>query len=441
MRDVELQQKCYRLLSDYYGKQGNLKKSTEYKTQLDLLIAAQEKEEERKRQINRLEQTIEATGQEKQITQAKLTEQSKKLLQSTASLRMAERSLRTTTDYLQATTDSLQEIEAISRNRQMEIDLLQKNKELTDITIKEQETRFENEALFRNSVLGGSLLSIALVGVLIVSNRKSIKANRKIKQQNKNIKSSINYAKRIQEAMLPKAEHHPSIFQDSFILFKPRDTVSGDFYWISEITKKGQTTSDVAFAAVDCTGHGVPGALMSMIGINALNSLANRGITESNLLLDSLDHEIRTALQQEISGINDGMDVALCIYRQKEKVLEFSGAQNPLVYIQNDSLIQIKGDAHSIGGRKKTTEGYHFKKHQVVIDTPTVVYLFSDGYKDQFGGTENRKFLTKKLHKLLLEIHHLPMPEQMNTLQATIDAWKGEHDQTDDILVMGIRLA
>jgi serine phosphatase RsbU (regulator of sigma subunit) len=323
----------------------------------------------------------------------------------------------------------------------MEIDLLQKNKELADVTIKEQEARIENETLFRNSILGGSLLSIALVGVLIVSNRKSIKSNRKIKQQNKNIKSSINYAKRIQEAMLPKAEHHPTILRDSFILFKPRDTVSGDFYWISEITKKGQATHDVAFAVADCTGHGVPGALMSMIGINALNTLANRGITESNLLLDSLDHEIRTALRQEISGVNDGMDVALCIYRHKEKVLEFSGAQNPLVYIQNNNLTQVKGDVHSIGGRKKTTEGYHFKKHQITIDTPTVIYLFSDGYKDQFGGPENKKFLSRKLHKLLLEIHQLPMADQLNTLHATIDAWKGDHGQTDDILVMGIRLA
>lgn len=439
-RDVHVRQRCYELLSDYYRKQGNTKKAEEYKTQLDLLISAQQAEAERVRKIDELEKNIESVGQEKEMADAKLSEQSKKLLQSAASLRLAERSLRTTTDYLQATSDSLKEVEAISKSRQLEIDLLQKDKDLADITIKEQNARIKNEELFRNSILGGSLLSVALVAVLIVSNRKSIKANKKINHQNKNIKSSITYAKRIQDAMLPREDHYPKVFENSFILFKPRDTVSGDFYWMSEIRTADRANPDVAFAAVDCTGHGVPGALMSMIGINGLNSLVGHGICESNLLLDALDKEIRTALRQEVSGINDGMDVALCIYRQREKILEFSGAQNPMVYIQDNNLIQIKGDSHSIGGKKKTTAGYHFKKHVVPIDKPTVVYLFSDGYKDQFGGAENRKFLSKKLHKLLLEIHQLPMQDQMNTLNATIDAWKGTREQTDDILVMGLKI-
>jgi serine phosphatase RsbU (regulator of sigma subunit) len=171
-----------------------------------------------------------------------------------------------------------------------------------------------------------------------------------------------------------------------------------------------------------------------------LNGLVNQGVRETNLLLDALDREIRTALQQEVSGNNDGMDVALCIYRQKEKKVEFSGAKSPLVYIQDNELFRIKGDSHSIGGKKKTKSGFTFKKHEIKIDKPTVLYLFSDGYKDQFAADSGEKFLSKKLNKLLLDIHNLPMEDQLKTLDQTLQAWKGNREQTDDILVMGLKL-
>src|SRR5690606_5962002 len=169
---------------------------------------------------------------------------------------------------------------------------------------------------------------------------------------------------------------HQKIFKNAFILFKPRDSVSGDFYWFTDIKNGTSNNGDIAFAAVDCTGQGVLGAFMSMIGINALNGLVNKGVIETNKMLDSLDHEIRTALQQDSSGNNDGMDIALCIYRKSRKVIEFSGAKNPLVYIQDNELFQIKGDIHSIGGIKHKNE-FLFKKHEIAIDKPTVVYLFS----------------------------------------------------------------
>jgi len=437
--DILSRQKCYQILADYYNKQGNSKKSVEYQTQFNLLVSAQQNEALKARQINELEQHIQTVGLENQATQAKLSEQAQQLNQTNSSLLMTQRSLRATTDYLLATTDSLKEIEALHKQRQMEIDLLQKDKDLADIKIKEQEARIENEKLARKFTLVGSLLATALVAVMVISYRKKTKDNKKINQQNKNIKSSINYAKRIQEAMLPKTEQYPPGFQNSFILFKPRDTVSGDFYWLSDIKKESHSGGDLGFAAVDCTGHGVPGAFMSMIGINALNGLVSRGITQTDRLLDALDCEIRTALQQDVSGNNDGMDIALCIYRQKEKVLEFSGAKNPLVYIQDNELFKIKGDMHSIGGRKRSNS-FSFKKHEVRIDKPTVLYLFSDGYKDQFGGKDNTKFLNKKLSKLLLEIHGLPMHEQMSILELTINEWKGTREQTDDILVMGLKI-
>jgi len=439
-KDVLLQEKCYQLLAVYHDKQGNVKKSQEYQTQYNLLVTAREHDAIQAQQINQLEEHVKTAGIENQATQAKLSEQAQKLNQTNSSLRNAERSLRTTTDYLLATADSLKEMEAISRQRQMEIDLLQKDRELAEVKINEQEARIENEKLVRNSALGGSLLVAMLISVMIISYRKKAKDSKKIAKQNKNIKSSINYAKRIQEAMLPKTEQYPPIFQNSFILFKPRDTVSGDFYWMSEVRKNSQQNGDVAFASVDCTGHGVPGAFMSMIGINALNGLVNRGFNESHLLLDALDKEIRTALQQDVSGNSDGMDVSLCIYRQKENLVEFSGAKSPLVYIQNNELFRIKGDSHAIGGRARTTLGFSFKKHEIKIDKPTVLYLFSDGYKDQFSADGKGKFLSKKLNKLLLDIHNLPMEDQLKTLEATIQAWKGDREQTDDILVMGLKL-
>lgn len=430
--DPTLQQKCYQLLAGYYEKQGNHKKAAEYYTQYKVLVTAKYNEELKKREVNELKQRIEKEGLEKRSTQSKLSEQAKKLEMVNDSLRKIEGSLR-------ATADSLKITEEISRSRQMEIDLLQKDKELADTRIREQEVKLENEALVRNFVATGILLSLALIAVLIISYRKKSNDNKKIAQQNKNIRSSINYAKRIQEAMLPKAEQHPAIFGNAFILFKPRDTVSGDFYWFSDIKATPSQNADIAFAAVDCTGHGVPGAFMSMIGINALNGIINRGITETNAMLDALDVEIRTALKQEVSGNNDGMDVALCIYRPGRKTLEFSGAKNPLVYIQNRELHQIKGDIHSIGGRKHKKQ-FFFRKHEIAIDQPTVIYLFSDGYKDQFGGKDNTKFMSKRLNQLLLEIHHKPMQEQMRILHDAIEAWKGPLEQTDDILVMGLRL-
>lgn len=423
--DAPLQQKCYQLLAEYYSKHGNKKRAAECQFQYNLLVKARQDEALKTREVKELKQHIEKVGLEKLATESRLQE--------------TNDSLRIIGHSLQATTDSLKQIEQISKNRQMEIDLLQKDKELAEAKIKEQETRIQNEALVRNFIIVGTLLSVALIIVLIISYRKKIRANEQIDQQNRNIKSSINYAKRIQEAMLPRKDQYPAVFENSFILFQPRDTVSGDFYWLSDIKTDTQQGPDIAFAAVDCTGHGVPGAFMSMIGINALNGIVNRGVTETNVILDSLDHEIRTALRQEISGNNDGMDAALCIYRQRKKVLEFSGAKSPLVYIQNNSLFQVKGDIHSIGGSKHKNQ-FFFKKHEIAIDQPTVLYLFSDGYKDQFGGKDNGKFMAKRLNNLLLEIHQLPMDQQRNILQTTLDEWKGIRGQTDDILVMGLKL-
>ena len=275
----------------------------------------------------------------------------------------------------------------------------------------------------------------------------------KIQYKNKNIMQSINYAQRIQEAMLPKQETMHKLFKDSFIFFKPRDIVSGDFYWFKEIVPQKKrvkfTNSQLAssaeikhekyaVAAVDCTGHGVPGAFMSMLGFNLLNDIVGKGITKPNEILNSLHNGIRTSLNQDATQNRDGMDMALCIIDPEEKTLEYSGAQNPLIYIQDGKLYRVRGTKYPVGGFQ--VENHEYNMHKINIDKPTTCYIFSDGFHDQFGGPKGRKFMTKNFRDLLYEIYNMPMEEQKNILELVIKEWKGTNEQTDDILIIGFRL-
>lgn len=439
--DTPQRQKCYKLLADYYKATGNQPKANEYLLQSK---AIQEKEDS-DRKLNELARQNKKTKEltEKQMRQLKehLNEVETEKSAREMELETERARLKQTEDSLKIKGDSLRIIEEISQKRQLEIDLLNKDKELAGLKIKEQNARIENEILIRNFVIVVILMVAALVVVLIINHRRKQKINKEIHRQNENIKSSINYAKRIQEAMLPRKDQQLSLVADSFVLFKPRDVVSGDFYWFMELPNghADHNQHDLAFAAVDCTGHGVPGAFMSMIGINSLNGFISHGVKETNTLLDSLHAEIRSALRQEVTGNNDGMDAALCIYRKQRKVLEFSGAKLPLIYIQDDKLQQVKGDIHSIGG-SKSKPSLSFRKHVIKIDRPTTVYLFSDGYRDQFGGKDNAKFMSKRFSQLLFDIHKLPMDQQREKLDKTIESWKDSRKQTDDILVMGIKL-
>lgn len=412
---IEKQLICYPLLETFYRESGNARKASEITALLASLESLREKESVARAEASILHQQATAALQEKAAQERVLTSQSEKLKLTEASLR---------------------EVEILNQKNQLEIDLLSRDREVALLRIQEQNARLDSEAIFRKAILIVVLLSTSLIGVLIVNYRKKVKTNKRIDLQNKNIKSSINYAKRIQEAMLPKKEVQESLLKNSFILFKPRDVVSGDFYWFSPLNADG---SDLVFGAIDCTGHGVPGAFMSMIGMNCLNSIVNRGVVHTDRILELLHQDIRNALQQDVTGNNDGMDLSLCIYRDAAKVLEFSGAKSPLVYVQDGALHQIKGDIHSIGG-SRSKQAQRYKKHSIPIDRPTMVYLFTDGYRDQFGGEENQKFMGKRFLNLLREIYHLPMQDQFSILNRTFDDWKGSGEQTDDVLVMGVLL-
>jgi len=429
-QDLPLQLKCYEWLIEIHKNLGENGKVSEYQNLYDNIISNQQKEKLTERQLMEMEREVDKADKEKKTVKHLLSRQSR-------DLRRTEDSLLTTKYSLEETEQSLKLAEEVSENQRLQIDLLNSDRQLAEIRIKEQQARLKNAALLRNSIVVATMLAGSLVFVIILSYRRKLAANREIERQNQNIQSSINYAKRIQDAMLHKSQVLGKLLPDSFVLYKPRDVVSGDFYWVSEI--KSWYDPDIVITAADCTGHGIPGAFMSMIGINALNGIISQGIAESDQILNALDIEVRTALQQETTGNKDGMDIALCIYRKEKSILEFSGAKNPLVYIQDNELHQIRGDVHSIGGNQPK-EGFSFKKHMIPIDQPTTFYLFSDGFQDQFGGENNAKFMSKRFKKLLFEIHEKPMQEQLEILTQTLNDWKGSVKQTDDILVMGIKL-
>jgi len=259
--------------------------------------------------------------------------------------------------------------------------------------------------------------------------------HRKISTQNKEITDSIQYAKRIQYATLPKKVISKDVIEDHFILFMPRNIVSGDFYWYHEFEEC------VVITAVDCTGHGVPGAFMSMLGITFLNEIVvEKGIREAGKILDELRKKIIHALGQESieARTSDGMDMALSIIEKRTKKMQFAGAYNPLICLRNDELIEIKGDRMPVGIYEKK-EGL-FETHSIQLESKDSIYLFSDGYADQFGGSKDRKFLTKNFRRLLQEISTLPMNEQKRVLEITLRDWQGNLAQVDDILVIGFKV-
>ncbi len=258
--------------------------------------------------------------------------------------------------------------------------------------------------------------------------------NEEIIQKNNSITASINYAKRIQEAMLPLKEKISAGLPENFILFKPRDIVSGDFYWYAEQDGK------IIYTAVDCTGHGVPGALMSMIGSEILTSIVKtNGITKADVILEKMNDYVITALKQEKEGLSqDGMDMALCVIDKENKTVEFAGAKNPLIYITNGELKQIKASRSGIGGYQQ--ESKNFKAELIHYESPSWFYIFSDGFQDQFGGPKNRKFMIKRLKNLLLDIHYKPMDEQYRILNEVIEKWMENTAQTDDIILIGFKL-
>ena len=255
-----------------------------------------------------------------------------------------------------------------------------------------------------------------------------------IELKNRDIVDNLNYARRIQSAILPEIKLIYETLQDSFILYKPKDIVSGDFYTFS------QKENRVIIAAADCTGHGVTGAFMSMIGSSHLNQIINeRGITQPAHILNHLNTGIASALKQNETEVNDGMDIALCSFHLDELRLEYAGANRPLWLIRNGELTEIKPDKLPIGGFRINRDAV-FTNHELKLQKGDAIYLFTDGFADQFGGTFGKKMLSKRFRELLISLQSIPMSDQEKKLEQFFNEWKNSMEQVDDVLVIGIRV-
>ncbi len=256
--------------------------------------------------------------------------------------------------------------------------------------------------------------------------------NERVMELYTDLQASIDYAQRLQSTILPSEEAIREVFPQHFVMFRPKATVSGDFYWFANKGKK------LMFAAADCTGHGVPGAFMSLVGHNALNQ-ATKVYYKPSQVLNTVNRLSAQALRaNENHLVKDGMDIALCTIDMEAMELEFSGAQNPVYIVRGEELIELSGDGFSIGSYVNGEREFTAKKSE--LKSGDCIYAFSDGYADQFGGPAGKKFMRKQFRQLLLEVNALPMSEQLARVQQRFDEWRGEQEQVDDVLVIGLRV-
>ena len=362
--------------------------------------------------------------------------------------------------------------------KQKEIELLNKDKQL-------QETEIKQQIIVKYAFVIGFTLMILLVSFVYRNYRNKKKANVLLKQQNieisqqkeeistqrdeieaqrdlvthqkehieiihKAVTDSINYAKRIQEAVLPVSESARSVLGEHFILFKPKDVVSGDFYWTTKVNNW------LIVTVADCTGHGVPGAFMSMLGISFLNEIVRKQeVTQANQVLNELRKEVINALQQrgKTGEQKDGMDISLLVVNTETNECQWAGANNPLYIVRGgqnpqgltkpellqnlEGLEEIKGDKMPIAIHLVMSD---FTNHEFKVEKADCLYLFSDGFADQFGGPKGKKFMYKQFKELLLTNCNKPMQEQNGILEKAINEWIGNNEQVDDVTVLGIKI-
>ncbi len=350
-------------------------------------------------------------------------------------------------------TDSIYNKEKSNQIALLELSYQSAKKEqqivLQQLELDHKEAELNKELVKRRALIISLVLSFILILVIILSLRTKHKDNRllqqqkeeiesqrdKLSRQHEDITSSINYAKRIQDVLLPPMEIVKSIFPESFVFNTPRDIVSGDFYWIHQIG------DNIIFSVVDCTGHGIPGAFMSVLGVSLFNEvIIKKGNMQSDIILNELRVETKKALHQQgkIDEMHEGMDLALCILNKKTNNLQFSGAYNYLYILRDKNILQYKGDTMPIG--KHIKEKTSFSKQEITIQKNDILYLFTDGIIDQLGGKDKTKYSSATFRKKITEISHKPLETQKKLLESEFKTWKGTTPQTDDVLVLGIKI-
>jgi tetratricopeptide (TPR) repeat protein len=342
--------------------------------------------------------------------------------------------------------DSLLNAESNVKTMQMEMQYQYDKKETAAKLYQEKKDALalqevQKQKLLRNSFIAGFILMFTLAGVSYRSYIRKRKDNRLIAQQkalveqkNKEVTESLQYAQHIQQAVLPETNKLQQLLKECFVLYLPKDIVSGDFY---SIISKGDK---IVLAVADCTGHGVAGAFMSIIGTSLLQQIVNeKNVVLPDSILNQLNEGVIAALKQRDNILNDGMDICLITLDAKNDMLHYAGANRPLWVVRNNEVLVFNPDKLSVGG-------WHMKGNityscQCIVLKPNdAIYLFTDGYADQFGGDFGKKMMTKKFKQLLCDIHQQDMPRQKETLLKYFNSWKGIHDQVDDVLVIGFRV-
>jgi serine phosphatase RsbU (regulator of sigma subunit) len=311
-----------------------------------------------------------------------------------------------------------------------------------------KEAQLQRKAVQQYGLLGGIGLILIFSGFLYSQYRRKKKANIALREKNQEIEEkkqeilqSLDYASKIQNAVLPNEADIDSYFSSGFVLFKPRDKVSGDLYWMEAYEGR------FYLAVVDCTGHGVPGAMISILGHNGLNkAIMEKKLRDPAEILSYLDGQLKSTLGQRKDGkeLRDGMDVALCSYDPAERILSFAGAIEPLYLLRNGSerFEVIKGDRQAIGGIvEEGEEEKRFTSHSIRLQEGDRFYIFSDGFPDQFGGKKGKKLKHKAFQRILLEKKDIgELQEQEAHLEKRFEEWRGEHEQVDDVLVIGAQV-
>ncbi len=307
----------------------------------------------------------------------------------------------------------------------------------------------EQQQFIISLAVAGTLLIVAIFAVLIYKRLQVTKQQKVIieeqkekvehqkhlvEEAHKEITDSINYAKRIQTAILPPDGYVNQHFSNGFILYKPKDVVAGDFYWMQHLSSSNENS--LLFAAADCTGHGVPGAMVSVVCSGALNRTVQEfGITEPGPLLDKTRELVLKTFEESEEEVKDGMDIALC--KLEGKKLYYSGANNPLWIVRNDEIIEVKADKQPIG---KYSHMSPFTTHELELQENDTIYIFSDGYPDQFGGEKGKKYKSGKLKRYFKSIQDQSMQQQKLSLDEEFESWRGQIEQIDDVCVIGLRV-
>lgn len=450
--DLKQMRSCYGMLSETYEKTGDTQKSYEY---FNLYRSFHEKLQQEKEQAYR--KTTEAAKLRARLAEVEKKNKEYELLRKEEELKEKTAEIKHKEDKIKQVEDENTELFASLSEREIRLKLVEQNIEIQKIRLQDEKIRAKSARNMRNFLLLGILLVIIISGLIYRNSRQRKKNNKALQQKNaeieaqsdnlksayneierknRNITKSINYAGRIQAAMLNRSAELQEILPHSFVFFRPKDLVSGDFYWHEKIKDK------IIIAAIDCTGHGVPGAFMSILGANLMDQIViNEKETNPARILQKLHEGVSQSLHQTHSENKDGMDAAICAVDLAEKKLAFAGAKNPLVYVQNETIHKINANRDAIGGAFDWSKKITFVLNaEIALDSKTNFYIFSDGFADQFGGPENRKYSSKRLRNTLLQNTSLDFKSQGEKLKKSFLDWKGNYDQTDDVLVIGFTI-